>query len=185
MLVSLDGYIEDPQGSIGFTTPNPELHRHFNERELDVGTHLYGRRLYETMVPYWSAVNDDSDAPDEELEYARNWKLAENVVFSRTLTEVGHGARLVQGDAVAEVARLKALPGKDMDVGGAGLAASLMAAGLIDEYRLYVVPVVLGGGKPFFAPGVAVPDLELTDVERFPGGVVMLRYLAGSASGNG
>src|SRR5690554_1849763 len=123
---------------------------------------------------------DDSDVTDVELEYARNWKLAENVVFSRTLREVGHGARLVQGDAVAEVARLKALPGKAMDVGGAGLAASLMAAGLIDEYRLYVVPVVLGGGKPFFPAGVAVPHLELADVERFPGGVVMLRYLARS-----
>lgn len=124
---------------------------------------------------------DDSDVTDVELEYARNWKLAENVVFSRTLTEVSHGARLVAGDAVAEVARLKALPGKDMDVGGAGLAASLMAAGLIDEYRLYVVPVVLGGGKPFFAAGVPVPDLELAAVERFPGGVVMLRYLTRAA----
>lgn|SRR5690554_4106495 len=181
MLVSLDGYIEDARGSIGFFTPGPELHRHFNERELDIDTHLYGRRLYGTMVPYWSAVTDDSDVTDVELEYARNWKLAENVVFSRTLTEVSHGARLVAGDAVAEIARLKALPGKDMDVGGAGLAASLMAAGLIDEYRLYVVPVVLGGGKPFFAAGVPVPDLELAAVERFPGGVVMLRYLTRAA----
>lgn len=176
MQVSLDGYIEDANGSIGFSTPDDELHRHFNERELDIGTHLYGRRLYETMVPYWSAA-DDSFSTEVEREYARNWKLAEHVVFSRTLREVTHGARLVRADAVEEVKRLKASPGKDMDVGGAGLAATLMAAGLIDEYRLYMVPVVLGGGKPFFAPGVAVPDLELIEVERFPGGVVMLRYL--------
>lgn len=178
MNVSLDGYIEDPKGGIGFGNPSPELHRHFNERELDVGTHLYGRRLYQTMTPYWRDVDGDPSEDEVTLEYARNWKLAENVVFSRTLKEVHPDDRLVTGDAVAEVARLKALPGKDMDVGGAGLAGSLMAAGLIDEYRLYVVPVVLGGGTPFFTPGVEIGKLDLVEVEEFPGGVVMLRYHA-------
>lgn len=176
MNVSLDGYMEDAQGSIGFTTPSDELHRHFNQRELDIDTHLYGRRLYETMVPYWSAALTDPEQDDIGREYALNWSQAENVVFSRTLREVQAGCRLVSTDAVEEVRRLKQLPGKDMDVGGATLAAALMAADLIDEYRVYIVPVILGGGKPFFALGIAVNGLKLTDVQRFDGGVVMLSY---------
>lgn len=178
MNVSLDGYIEDLQGSIGFSMPDEELHRHFNERELDIGTHLYGRRLYQAMVPYWREVGPGPEYSDVEREYARNWLQAETVVFSRTLTAVDPADRLVSSDPVAEVKRLKALPGKDMDVGGAGLAATLMAAGLVDEYRVYVAPVVLGGGKPFFPPGVAINDLRLLETETFGGGVVMLRYAA-------
>lgn len=178
MLVSLDGYIEDADGSVDFTVPDEELHRHFNERELEVGTHLYGRLMYEAMVPFWSSAEDDASIPDYAREYAHNWQRAENVVFSRTLERVEHGARLVRDGAVAEVRRLKALPGKELDVGGANLAATLMAAGLIDEYRLYVNPVVVGGGKPYFPAGVRMAGLELAEVARFGGGVVMLRYEA-------
>lgn len=176
MTTSLDGHIEDLKGSIGFTTPSDELHRHFNQRELEIDTHLYGRRLYETMVPYWVDALTDPNIDDAGKEYAEYWRQAETVVFSRTLDEVHPSCRLVSTDPVEEVRRLKQLPGKDMDVGGATLAAALMAADLIDEYRLYIAPVVIGGGKPFFTPGIAVNGLSLTDIRKFDNGTVMLRY---------
>lgn len=176
MTTSLDGFIEDARGTIGFTVPSDQLHRHFNQRELEVDTHLYGRGLYETMVPYWIDALTDPNSDDIALEYAEYWQRSEHIVFSRTLKEVHPSCRLVTTDPAEEVRRLKQLPGKHMDVGGATLAAALMADNLIDEFRVYIAPVVLGVGKPFFAPGIAINDLKLTDTQTFDNGTVMLRY---------
>jgi dihydrofolate reductase len=178
MTVSLDGYVEDANGSIGWTTPSAELHQHFNDRESEIDLHLYGRRLYDTMKVWgdmtaWGDLNPISPV---EKEYAAIWQPKPKVVFSTTLQEVGWNSRLVRGNMEEEVKRLKSQPGKYISVGGPGLAASLMQYGLIDEYWLYVAPVLLGGGKRFF-PNLKEPiKLRLLETQNFPEGVVMLRY---------
>ncbi len=174
--VSLDGFIEDTRGSLDWTTPDETLHRHMNERERAAGGVLYGRRLYELMSAYWPTADEDPSAPDVVKEYARIWRSEPKVVFSRTLQSVAHNARLVRDDLAGEVARLKAQPGGDLLVGGAGLAASFMQLGLIDEYWLYICPVLLGGGKPMFGPLPQAIPLTLLETHTFPRGVVMVRY---------
>jgi dihydrofolate reductase len=176
MSVSLDGFIEDRNGDLDWSFPDEELHRHFNDLESTIDIQLYGRGLYENMAAFWPTADEDSSAPDFVIEYARIWKSMPKVVFSRTLDQVGWNSRLVRGSIVEEVNKLKAQPGKDMSVGGAGLAASFTQLGLIDEYRLYIHPVVLGGGKPMFGQ---LPDkiiLKLVETRRFGSGVVLLRY---------
>jgi dihydrofolate reductase len=177
MGVSLDGFIADRDGAIDWTAPDEELHRFFNEQGREAGMELYGRRLYETMAP-WETRDRDPDAHEAELEWAAIWKQIPKVVFSTTLESVEGIARLVRGDAVAEVARLKEEPGEGViAVGGAGLASSLVRAGLVDEYRLFVNPVVLGAGTPFFP---AVEDriaLDLVETRTFGSRVVYLRYV--------
>lgn len=174
MLTSLDLFVEDRTGKFGWATPDDELHRHFNERAAYMTTHLYGRRMWETMSAYWpNALND----PDPTArEFAKHWNAGEHVVFSRTLTSVDHGARLVTTDAVEEVKRLKAGDGSAIEVSGPGLAATLLAAGLVDELHAYLNPVAVGGGKPFFAGLDRQIDLRLLGVQTFSGGVVQLRY---------
>ena len=152
MSVSLDGYIKAADGDQSWAFPDAELHRYFNQRESTLSAVLYGRRLYEDMVAFWPTADENPAAPPEEIEYARIWKSMPKVVFSRTLAQVGWNSRLVRGNLAEEVNRLKAQPGGDMSVGGAELAASFTQLGLIDEYWLYFHPVVLGGGKPMFAP---------------------------------
>lgn len=176
MSVSLDGFIEAANGDIAWSAPDEELHRHFNEMERAVDLHLYGRGLYENMAAYWPTGDENPAAPEHELAYARMWKTMPKVVFSKTLEQASWNSRLVRGDLAEEVARLKAQPGITMSVGGAGLAASCMRLGLIDEYRLYLHPVVLGGGKAMFG---ALPEpiaLELVENRPFGQGVVLLRY---------
>ena len=138
--------------------------------------HLYGRRMWETLSAYWPTAADDPAGTPETFEYARVWNAGEHIVFSRTLTGVGHGARLVRGDAVAEARRLKAGEGTDIDVGGPGLASTLLGAGLVDEIHAYVNPVAVGGGKPILANLARPLDLALLGVQTFSGGVVQLRY---------
>ena len=174
--VSLDGFIADRRGGLDWSGPDETLHHHFNEAEQSTGEMLYGRVLYELMSAYWPAADEDPAAPEVVKEYARIWRSKPKVVFSRTLTQVGANSRLVRGGLVEEVARLKAQPGKDMTVGGAGLAASFMQSDLIDEYRLYVHPVILGGGKPMFGPLPRPLALDLLETRTFPGGVSLLRY---------
>ncbi len=176
MTVSLDGYAEDANGTINWTTPTPELHQYFNDREAENDIHLYGRRLYETMK-VWDELDDNSPIPPQMKEYARIWKPKPKVVFSKTLQQVqGSNFRLVRENAIEEVRRLKNQPGKYMSVGGPGLASSLMRAGLVDEYWLHVAPIILGGGKRYF-PALDQPiRLRLMEKRDFPGGVVMLRY---------
>jgi dihydrofolate reductase len=176
MQVSLDGYMEAPNRDIGWSRPDEEVHRFHNDRARDAGAFLYGRRLYELMFKYWPTAGDDPSASPEVVEFARVWNATPRVVFSRTLERVDEGSRLVRGDAAEEVARLKEQPGGELDVGGAALGGSLLQAGLIDEIRLFVYPIVLGAGTPFFPPLESRLELELIDIRRFESGVVYLRH---------
>jgi dihydrofolate reductase len=178
MSVSLDGFVDTPAHSLDWVRVDEELHLVFNDEARSVGTFLYGRRMYELMADYWPTGDRDPDGTPATVEFARIWQATPKVVFSHTLEAVAHGARLVRDDAVAEVARLKADAGFDMDVGGPTLAGSLIAAGLVDEYRLYVHPVVLGAGTRFFPPLEQRADLELIETRTFGSGVVRLSYRA-------
>jgi dihydrofolate reductase len=174
--VSLDGFIADSTGNIDWSAPDEELHRFHNEQARELGAHLYGRRLYEVMR-VWDTAEEDPSLPEYELEFARIWKDTPKIVFSTTLEKVEGNATLVKDDAAEEVARLKQQPGKDLAVGGAGLASSLMKLGLIDDYRLFVKPVVLGGGTPFFPALDERINLELVETRTFGSRVVYVRYL--------
>jgi len=181
MSVSLDGFITDADGAIDWTAPGEELHRFHNQQGRETGMHLYGRGLYEAMAP-WETRDQDPDAPEAELEWMAIWKQLPKVVFSTTLESVEGNARLVRGDAVAEVARLKEEPGDGvLAVGGAGLATSLVRAGLVDEYRLFVFPIVLGAGTPFFPPLEERIALDLVETRTFGSRVVYLRYMVRDA----
>jgi len=175
MTVSLDGYIAGPDGAIDWSAPDEELFRFHHQQVQELGVHLCGRRLYETMV-YWETAADESPLAAEQAEFAQTWKALPKVVFSTTLQSVVGNTRLATGGVGEEVARLKEQPGKDIAVGGAGLAATCMKLGLIDEYRLFVSPVLLGGGTPYFpTPGERI-NLELVETKTFGSRVVYLRY---------
>jgi dihydrofolate reductase len=176
MSVSLDGFIEAPDGDLSWYFPVEELHQHYNDREAMIDTYLYGRRLYENMAAFWPTADGNPTAPQVEIEYARIWKSKPKIVFSKTLDHVGWNSRLVKGNIAEEVKQLKEQPGKEMSVGGAGLASSFMQLGLIDEYWLYVQPVILGGGKPMFGRLDEEINLQLVETRRFGSGVVLLRY---------
>ena len=175
MAVSLDGYIAGPRGEGGWAAPDEELHRFHNDQAQELGLHLLGRRLYEVMAYWETAEERNPTAPQYELEFARIWKVLPKIVYSTTLEEVEGDSRLSRGDPADEVLELKQKSGADIAVGGAALASSLTAHGLIDEYHLFVTPVVLGGGRPFFAGDTRL-DLELLETRTFGSGVVYLRY---------
>jgi dihydrofolate reductase len=175
MGVSLDGFIADPNGEIDWSAPDEELHRFHNQQARDVGVELYGRRLYEEMR-FWETADQDPSATEPVVEFARIWRDTPKVVFSRTLERVEGNARLAIHDAGEEVARLKEEPGKDLAVGGAGLASTLIELGLVDEYRLFVSPVVLGGGTPYFPDLDRRINLKLIETRIFGSRVVYLRY---------
>ncbi len=178
MSVSLDGFIETRDRSLDWITVDEELHQYFNDEARAMSTFLYGRRMYELMSGYWPTGNVDPAATPAMREFAAIWRDTPKVVFSRTLERVDWNSRLVREDAVREVARLKGEPGLDMDVGGPTIAASLMSSGLIDEYRVFVQPVVLGGGTPFFPSPADRVRLRLLETRTFGSGVVLLRYEA-------
>ena len=184
MSVSLDGYIAGPGGEIDWGAPDEELHRFHNERVRETGTHLLGRRLYEEML-YWETADENPSIADYEREFALIWQALPKVVFSTTLDEVEGNARLATDDLAAEVARLKAEPGNDIEVGGAGLAASCIELGLVDEFRLFTSPVVLGGGTPFFPALDERIDLELVETRTFASRVVYARYQRPEATSRG
>jgi dihydrofolate reductase len=175
MGVSLDGFIAGPDGEIDWSAPDEELHRFHNQQTAEMGEHLYGRRLYEVMT-YWETADEDPSLPEHELEFARIWKQTPKIVFSKTLEKVEGNARLVTDNVGEEVAKLKEQPGEDLAVGGAGLASSLMKLGLIDEHRLFVSPVVLGGGTPYFPALDERINLALIETRTFGSRVVYLRY---------
>jgi dihydrofolate reductase len=178
MSVSLDGFIAGPDGDIGFTAPDEELMRFHLQQTPGIGTELMGRRLYETMLVWEDAETTMSDAV--ELEFARIWNPIPKVVFSTTLEQVQGNARLASDDVATEVARLRDAPGEGVvSVGGAGLASALIKLDLIDEYRLFVIPVVLGRGTPYFPPLDAPIELELLETRTFGSRVVYLRYRRG------
>jgi dihydrofolate reductase len=181
MGVSLDGFIAGPDGEIDWGAPDEELHRFHNQQVRELGVHLCGRKLYETMV-YWETADQNPAAPEYELEFAHIWKALPKIVFSKTLEKVEGNARLVRGGAAEEVARLKAEPGKDLAVGGAGLASTFIKLGLVDEFRLFVSPVVLGGGTRYFPALEEAIDLELVETRTFGSRVVYLRCATGDGS---
>ena len=178
MGVSLDGYIAGPGGEIDWSAPDEELHRFHNQQTQETGVHLLGRRLYQTMLP-WDTTDESQWLSEHELEFARIWKGVPKVVFSRSLDDVEGGARLVKENDVEEVVALKEQEGEDLSVGGAGLAASFIERGLVDEYRLFISPVVLGGGTPYFPNLEHTIKLDLVESRTFGNRVVYLRYQRG------
>lgn len=173
-IVSLDGFIEDPDGKIDWTIPSEELHRHFNELEKNLDINFYGRGMSEVM-DYWLTADQNPQAQDVEVEYARYWKETERYVFSKTLDKVEGNARLIREIDPEEIRKLKIEQGNDMAVGGPNLASEFIRYNLVDEIRLYIQPVILGGGKPMF-PVEEKLNLEFVESHRFSGGVVMLKY---------
>jgi dihydrofolate reductase len=175
MGVSLDGFIAAPDGAIDWSAPDEELHRFHNLQMGEVDVHLLGRRLYETMV-YWETAAESPSLSDTEREFAGLWKQLEKIVFSTTLERVEGKARLFREGLAEHVEELKGRTGKDLAIGGAGLASSLAALGLIDEYRLFVSPVALGAGTPYFPALAERLRLELLETRTFGSRVVYLRY---------
>jgi dihydrofolate reductase len=176
MSVSLDGYIVGPDGGFDWTVPSEEVFRLAIDEIRDVEVHLMGRRLYETML-YWETADEDPSLDDAEREWTALWKPLPKVVFSTTLTAVRGNARLAAGGLGDEIERLRAEPGEgDIAIGGATLAAEAAGSGLIDEYRVRVYPVLVGGGIPFFARDEQRVDLELVEKRTFDSTVVYLRY---------
>ena len=175
MIQSLDGYTEDERGKFGWGAPDEEVHSYVNELASYVGTYLYGRRMYETMV-YRETAQTDPDQPQVVLDWARQWQAAEKVVYSRTLTEPRSARTRIEREFDPDaVRRLKAGAGHDITINGPELAAEALRAGLVDEIQMIVFPVIVGGGKRFLPEGVRL-DLELVDERRFGNGVVVLRY---------
>ena len=176
MNVSLDGYIVGPDGEFAWTAPDEEVFRFWIDEIREVGVHLLGRRLYETML-YWETAEQNSSLDDAELEWAALWNPLPKVVFSTTLSAVQGSARLASGDLAGEIERLRTEPGEgDIAIGGATLAAEAAGLGVIDEYRAVVYPVLVGGGTPFFPQRERRVDLEFVETRVFSSGVVYLRH---------
>ncbi|MET8413690.1 dihydrofolate reductase family protein [Streptomyces sp. NPDC005195] len=176
MNVSLDGYIAGPDGGLNWTEPDEEVFRFWIDEIREVGVHLLGRRLYETML-YWETADQDPSLDESKLEWTALWKPLPKVVFSTTLPAVQGNARSASGSLAEEIERLRAEPGEgDIAIGGATLAAEAAASGLIDEYRLMVHPVLVGGGIPFFPRHERRADLELVGTRTFNSKFVHLRY---------
>jgi dihydrofolate reductase len=174
MTVSLDGFIAGRDGGIEWSPPDEELFRFHTRQVQELGVHLCGRRLYETMV-YWETAEEGPLTADE-VEFARIWKALPKVVFSTTLESVVGNTRLLRDGLGEEVSRLKEEPGEDIAVGGAGLAGACMKLGLIDEWWVFVRPVLLGAGTPYFPTLDDRVDLELVETQTFGSRVVFLRY---------
>ncbi|OLT47872.1 deaminase [Saccharomonospora sp. CUA-673] len=176
MNTSLDGYVTAPGGDLTWSVPSDELFQWWSDRVAATELALYGRKLWETMSSHWPTADQLPDATPAEVEFSGRWREMPKVVFSSTLEQVGWNARLVTGDAVAEITRLKAGDGGPMDVGGATLAAAAMRAGLIDEYVVVTHPVLVGGGTPFFTALDSHIALRLVETRTFPDGVALNRY---------
>jgi dihydrofolate reductase len=175
MISSLDGYIEDADGKFDWAAPDEEVHAFMNDLERPVGTYLYGRRMYETMR-FWESPPDLPGQHPFVRDFAAIWQAADKIVYSKTLTAASSTrTRIERQFDPDEVRKLKETASADLSVGGAGLAAHAIEAGVVDEYRLLLVPVVVGGGKRSLPDDVRV-DLELLDERRFRNGTVYLRY---------
>ena len=176
MNLTLDGYIAAPGDDLGWSGPSDELFQWWLDQELAIGLLMYGRKLWEAMSSHWPTGDQQPDATPAQIEFARNWRDTPKVVFSSTIDKVDWNTRLVTGDAVAEITRLKADDGEPMRVGGATLAGAAMRAGLVDEYEIVTHPVLVGGGTPFFTALDSWVNLNLVETRTFPGGVVLTRY---------
>jgi dihydrofolate reductase len=174
-ITSLDGFIEDAEGRFDWAVPDAEVHAFVNDLERPVGTHLYGRRMYETMA-VWQTVGDEPGLPAAEADFADLWRALEKIVYSRTLDAVSTPRTRLEREFDPEaVSSMKEAADRDISVGGPGLAQHAFRAGLVDEVHLLVVPVVVGGGKPGLPRDVRV-DLELLDERRFGNGVVHMHH---------
>ena len=175
MIQSLDGYTEDERGRFSWGAPDEEGHACINELASSVGTYLYGRRMYETML-YWETAHTQPDQPPVVLDWARQWQAAQKVVYSRTLAEPRSARTRIEREFDPDaVRRLKAEAEHDITVNGPELAGEALRAGLVDEIQMIVCPVIVGGGKRFFPQGVRL-DLELIQERPFANGWVILRY---------
>jgi dihydrofolate reductase len=171
-IASLDGYVADENGRFDWAVPDEEVHAFINDLERPVGTYLYGRRLYEVMAA-WETVNDESPSMQD---FAELWRAADKIVYSKTLQTVSSSRTRIERDFDPDAVRqLKATAGRDMTVGGPNLAAQAIKAGLVDEWHLFVAPVVVGGGKRALPDDVHL-NLELADELRFDGDMVFLHY---------
>jgi dihydrofolate reductase len=174
-LTSLDGYIEDASGSFDWAAPSDEVHAFINDLERSAGTHLYGRRMYETMI-VWETLDTGPDQTPEMRDFANMWRSVDKIVYSRTLQNVSTSrTRLERTFEPEAVRRLKTEAERDLLVGGPELAAHVIRAGLVDEYHLFFSPIVVGGGKRSLPEGSRL-SLELMDERRFGDGTVFLRY---------
>lgn len=169
-ITSLDGYIEDEEGRFDWAMPDAEVHAFVNDLARPVGTHLYGRRMYETMA-VWQTLGDEPGLPAVEADFAELWRAGEKVVYSRTLDAVSTPRTRLEREFDPEVVRRMKGGDRDISVSGPGLAQHAFRAGLVDEVHLFMFPVVVGGGKPGLPRDVRV-DLELLDERRFGNGVV-------------
>jgi dihydrofolate reductase len=176
MNVTLDGYTATPGDDLGWGVPSDEWFQWWLDRDRASELFLYGRRLWEGMSSHWPTADQRPDATPAQVEFARNWRDTPKVVFSSTIQEVGWNARVVTGDAVAEITRLKAEDGGPMSIAGATLAGAAVRAGLVDEYALVTHPVLGGGGTPFFTALDSWVNLDLVETRTFPGGVLLTRY---------
>ncbi len=178
-MTSLDGYVADENGNFDWAAPDGEVHPFINDLERPVGTYLYGRRMYEVMV-VWETVHTLADQPPFVLDFAELWQAADKIVYSKTLETVSSARTRIERDFDPEsVRQMKAQAGRDITVGGPELAAQAIRAGLVDEYHLFVAPIVVGGGKQSLPNNVRV-KLELLDERRFRNGVVHLHYSTGT-----
>jgi len=175
-IASLDGYVEDAHGKFDWAAPDEEVHAFVNDLERPIGTYLYGRRMYETMVS-WETVSGGADQPAVTRDFAEIWRAAEKIVYSRTLQTASSSRTRIERDFDAEAIRaLKRASGSDIAIGGAELAGQAIASGLVDEFRLLLVPILVGGGKRLWPQDVGGVALELLDERRFREGVVSVHY---------
>ena len=179
-ITSLDGFAADEHGDFDWAAPDEEVHAFVNDLERPVGTYLYGRRMYEVMV-YWETVPTSPDEPVES-DFASIWRNADKVVYSKTLEAVSSARTRIERDFDPEAIRqMKAQSGRDIGVGGPELAAHAIRAGLVDEYQLFLTPIIIGRGKPALPDDVRVP-LDLREVHRFGSGVIYVNYRAASST---
>jgi dihydrofolate reductase len=176
MSVSLDGYFEGPNRELDWHMVDDELHTHFNEVLRAMSAFLDGRVNYELMAEYWPKADEDPSAAAPVAEFARIWRDMPKLVYSRTLERADWNATIVREVVPEDVIELKSWAGGDLVVGGADLAETFRRLDLIDEYRLYVHPVVLGRGRPLFPPSDVRTDLQVAETRTFGNGVVLLRY---------
>jgi dihydrofolate reductase len=174
-ITSLDGYVADAEGNFDWSAPDEEVHRFVNDLERPIGTHLYGRRMYEVMR-YWETTPTGNDEPSAGQEYAKTWQTADKIVYSKSLDQVSGARTSIQREFDPEaIQQLKAAAARDISVSGPALAAQALRLGLVDECHLFLSPIVVGGGNPALPDNVRLV-LELLDERRFGNGVVHLDY---------
>lgn len=176
MSVSIDGFFEGPDRDISWHLVDEEFHSYVNDELRRMGAFLEGRVTHELMAAYWPTADADPDAPAPVREFASIWRDMPKIVYSRTLAHADWNTTIRRDVVVEEIRALTAEPGGDLVVGGADLAATFRRLGLIDEYRLYVHPVLLGRGNPLFRDADARSSLRLVETRMFGNGVVLLRY---------